>query len=139
MKESFSKEISSVATLHNFVDRFNEQEPISAEPLHTLRLALEELFTNMVKYSPEGREPVFVELERTKDSLQAHLIDYGVDAFDMTDPTQAPKVDVNRATDTIKPGGLGIHLTLQMIDTVEYEHKNGDSHIRLTLLLERDK
>lgn len=134
MRESFPKLISSTGALHEFVDRFAENQPIPEEKLHTLRLALEELFTNMVKYSPEGKEDVTVELSVVDDSLRAHLVDYSVKQFD---PTHAPEVDLDLPPEEITPGGLGIHLTLKMIDKVEYEHRDGDSHTLLTIYLGR--
>ena len=133
MKKSFAKQIGIVPDIHRFVDQFGAEAAVPDGPLNTLRLALEELFTNMVKYSSEGTQDVPIELTRTDDTITAHLVDRGVKPFDVT---RAPKVDINRDPKTIKPGGPGIHLTLEMIDEVQYDHIDGDSHITLKMHLE---
>lgn len=69
----------------------------------SIDFTIEELFTNMVKYSKMSVADVDVELVRLPRGIEVTLIDYDVDLFDIT---QAPDVDVSRPIEERVPGGL---------------------------------
>jgi len=91
--------------------------------------AVEELFTNMVKYEPNGAAEVELALAEIPRGVEATLIDRGVDRFD---PTQSPEVDVSRPISERRPGGLGLHLVRKMVDTIDYEYREDVREARIT-------
>jgi len=125
MERAFKKEIESLEAVFAFVDEFRRQELIPDEPLYAVKLALEELFTNMVKYHPESRREVVVRLERVADELVGTLTDSEVEPFDVTlvpAPAEPP-------LEKRRPGGLGLHLVRQMVDDLRYVHADGISTV----------
>ena len=93
-------------------------------------LAVEELFTNMVKYSPMGVADVRVELAEVDGGVEVTLTDYGVEPFDVS---RAPDVDVTLPIERRKPGGLGLHLVRRMAESVVYEYSEETRESRTTV------
>jgi len=93
-------------------------------------LAVEELFTNMVKYGVGSSAPVHLEMGAIAGGVEVRLTDVDVEPFDIT---QAPDVDVNAPIEEREPGGLGLHLIRRMADSVEYEYEKERRQSRITL------
>lgn len=89
-----------------------------------MQFAVEELFTNLVKYSKGGNRDILLDLRREGRRLFVSLTDFDVQEFDIR---TVPDVDVNRDLTDRKPGGLGIHLLKRMVDDVDYEFIDGRS------------
>jgi phosphoserine phosphatase len=93
-------------------------------------LALEELFTNMVKYGGASRADVAVSMAAIEGGVEIGMVDRDVEPFD---PTRGPAVDVEAPIDAREPGGLGVHLIRRMADSVEYEYNTQSRESRITL------
>src|SRR6188768_4102120 len=91
-------------------------------------LALEELFTNVVKYDEGGGAPVRIALARTADGVEATIIVDGVARFD---PAEGPEVDVALPIERRRPGGLGLHLVRQFADSLEYDYDEARRRARI--------
>jgi len=98
-----------------------------------LRLAVEELFTNMVKYNSNRRSRVAVRVTTDEDRIRIDLVDPDSDDFD---PTQLPAVDTSRPIQERKRGGLGLHLVREMTDGVEYHYEDRAMTVSVTKRLE---
>ena len=90
---------------------------------------LEELFTNMVKYSNTSDAAVRVEIAAIEDGVEVTLTDYDVEPFDVT---RAPDADITLPIEQRKPGGLGLHLIRRLVDSVAYEYFEEDRRSRIT-------
>jgi anti-sigma regulatory factor (Ser/Thr protein kinase) len=95
--------------------------------------ALEEIFTNMVKYNPDGKHDVSINLDKLGDRLRITLTDFDVEPFDVS-KAEEPRIDVPLEERDV--GGLGLHLTRKMMDDVDYEYVDRRSIITLTKMLE---
>ena len=93
-------------------------------------LAVEELFTNMVKYGVGSSAPVRLEVGAIAGGVEVRLTDVDVEPFDIT---QAPDVDVNAPIEEREPGGLGLHLIRRMADSIDYEYDSERRQSRITL------
>jgi serine/threonine-protein kinase RsbW len=124
-----SRSIGSLAGLFAFLDGFVERQGIPEDAAFDVRLALEELFTNMVKYHPEGGDRILVRLELDGPSVRATLQDFEVDSWDVT---RAPEPDVNAPLEARRPGGLGLHLVRKVTDDFRYEYRDRSSTITVT-------
>ena len=91
-------------------------------------LALEELFTNVVKYDEEGAAPVRIALARKAGGVEATVTVQGVGRFD---PTGAPAPDVGRPLEERTPGGLGLHLVRQFADSLQYDYDEARRQARI--------
>jgi phosphoserine phosphatase len=91
--------------------------------------ALEELFTNMVKYSAASRADIRIELTAVEGGVEVTLTDYDVEPFDVT---TAPDADVNLPIEQRRPGGLGLHIIRRLLDTIEYEYSKEQRQSRIT-------
>jgi serine/threonine-protein kinase RsbW len=93
----------------------------------TVDLALEELFTNIVKYG-RGQAPVSVTLTRVPGGLEVVLDDPDAEDFDVT---RAPDADTSLPLELRQPGGLGLHLIRRMLDSIEYQYVAERRHSRI--------
>ncbi len=126
----FGRSIDSLEGIHEFVAGFLESQGLSGPLSLDLDLVIEELFTNMVKYSPGGAPEIALRLERRNGGIEVVLRDFDVDRFD---PTQASEADADRALAERRPGGLGLRLVRRIAETVRYEYGDRTSTITLTL------
>ena len=133
MEKFFRKNIDSLDGIFQFVTEFLNAETIDEANSFSINLIFEELFTNMVKYSPESAEDIRLRIDRENDALVLSLTDFDVEPYDIT---ESHKVDVNQPLSERTPGGLGIHFVKQLTESISYEYENRRSKITLTKRLE---
>jgi sigma-B regulation protein RsbU (phosphoserine phosphatase) len=130
VRGTFERSFDALAAIAAFTaDAFARME-IDARLLPTVDLAVEELFTNMVKYGIGSTEPVRIELAAIAGGVELRMIDDDVEPFDIT---RSPDVDVDAPIEEREPGGLGLHLIRRMADSVAYEYVQERRQSRLTL------
>jgi len=133
MEGRFKRDIASLDAIFDFVAEFLAQQEIPPDNSFYANLVIEELFTNMVKYSKDGIQDIAIRLDRDGQRLVISLMDFNVEAFDIT---QSREVDVDRPMSERKAGGLGIHFVKQVADSVHYEYKDRNSTITVTKRIE---
>jgi len=133
MRRNFKRQISSLSQIFSFVNEILIMYEVNEANSFSINLAIEELFTNIVKYNRNSDSDITIEIEKEGRNLKVNLIDYGGDEFDVT---KTKEVDVTRRLEERKVGGLGLHLVKKMIDTLEYKYSNGESRITFTKNLE---
>jgi anti-sigma regulatory factor (Ser/Thr protein kinase) len=131
----FPRSFDSLPALVEFTAEAFDRLGIDPGVLPIVDLAVEELFTNMVKYGRGSQAPVRVDLSALGGGVEVALTDRDVDSFDIT---QAPDVDVRRVIEEREPGGLGLHLVRQMADGVEYAYNEDARESRITLRISRE-
>ena len=128
MERTFKRQIESLSDIFAFLKVASASFSLDDRTSFSVNMAVEELFTNMIKYGASGGKEIFVGLKKNKDRLSVHLIDYESSPFDLT---ELDEVDTSAPLDKRRPGGLGIHLVKCLMDEVTYEYKNGTTHILL--------
>lgn len=126
--KSFAPRTEAVAEVVGFSAEAFASEGIDAGLRPAVDLCLEELFTNLVKYG-RSAAPVRIELRGIEGGVEVTVIAEGVDDFD---PTQAPKVDISMPLEHRHPGGLGLHLVRQLVDSIKYEYQHHERRSRVT-------
>lgn len=95
-----------------------------------LFLAIDELTTNIILYAyPAAKGRLRLCLRREQDTVIAELFDQG----QPFDPTQRPAPDLDKPIEEREIGGLGIHLTRNMVDEIRYAREGQTNHLSLRL------
>jgi serine/threonine-protein kinase RsbW len=119
MEKNFARDIGSLDSIFEFVERFADTHGIDEATSFSMKLAAEELFTNFVKYNAGGREHILVSLDIEKSRLSIRLKDFDVDAADFE---QEKPPDVHLPLGERRIGGLGIHIVRSMFDSLTYDY-----------------
>jgi phosphoserine phosphatase len=126
---SFERSFDSIEDIVAFTAATFADQEIDPELLPAIDFAVEELFTNMVKYSTMSSAAVRIDLARIDGGVEVTLTDYDVEPFDVT---QAPDADIELPIEQRKPGGLGLHLIRRLVDSIEYEYSGESRQSRTT-------
>jgi anti-sigma regulatory factor (Ser/Thr protein kinase) len=133
MEKQFKRDVQSLESIFRFIEQFISSNGIEPSTVYPIELAVEELFTNILKYQPGGKSDVAVHLEKTDTKLIVRLQDFDAEPFDLT---QSAEIDTDNYIKQQKPGGLGIHLVKRMVDDLDYKYNNRTSTITLIKNLE---
>lgn len=93
---------------------------------HVVEFAIEEMFVNMVKYNTETDSDIEIVVSAIKDGIKVSLTDHNVDRFD---PSERAPLDVDAPLEDRTPGGLGVFLTLKLVDSFTYDYHDRTSKI----------
>ena len=124
VEKSFPRTAACLPEIFAFMDSFFEGAGVGEPARMPAQFAVEELFTNLVKYSRGGKKDISIELARDNGRLIVSLTDFDVEPFDIRN---APEVNTNAPIGDRKPGGLGIHLVKRMVDEIDYRYVDGRS------------
>ena len=128
VQKAFARRIDSLQNMFDFTAQAFDRLRIDSSLLHAVDFTVEELFTNMVKYSKMSGAAVDLTVSRIAGGVEVTLTDHDVDAFDVT---QSPEVDTSLPIEQRTPGGLGLHLIRRMVDSIEYEYKKETRQSRI--------
>ena len=129
-ERSFPKKFDSLKDIHMFLEKSISGIGLSTKQTYTLNLAAEEIFTNMVKYGKGSSNDVQVRLKVSEKDIILRMIDSDVAEFDIA---SVKKIDKNRPSKSIKPGGLGLHLVQNMADMFQYDYIDGSAVFTVTI------
>lgn len=112
-------EITELYTLNEFVS--NE---LPEENLY-VNLIVEEVFANIVDYSEA--DFIIVEIEYENATLMLNFIDNGIEF----NPLLKENPELPDTIDEAQIGGLGILLTKELSDELDYHYINGENHLKI--------
>jgi len=133
MEKSFKRATDSLEGVFAFLQDFAAAEGLDESVTYIMNLVVEELFTNMVKYSPQGAPEIPIRLTVNDGQLVMRLVDHDVEEFDIT---KTKRVNTDLPLEQRKPGGLGLHLIKHMVDEIDYQYKDKSSLITIKKQLE---
>ena len=133
MERSFKRDIAALDHVFAFMDEALAACAVDAASAYAVNFAVEEFFTNMVKYEPEGDHSVSINVSREENRLTVRMVDTGVQPFDVT-AARAPNLSASLEARPV--GGLGIHISKELLDSVTYDHEKGKSTITFVKTLE---
>ena len=126
---TLSNDVQEVPLLSTFIDEVCESHGVEMMTTMQMNLALEEAVVNVMTYGyPEGTKG-YVEISAQSDSSGLTFVIR--DSGKPFDPTTKGDVDTTLSAEERSIGGLGIHLVKQLMDSIQYEYKDG--HNILTL------
>jgi phosphoserine phosphatase len=124
-RRAFARSVDSLAQIF----AFTAEIVASPELRRTVDLALEELFTNIVRHGRPSASTVAIDIRRMDEAVRVTLTDPDADDFD---PRAAPAPDVGAPLERREPGGLGLHLVRRLVDTLEYRYSPEQRTARIT-------
>jgi anti-sigma regulatory factor (Ser/Thr protein kinase) len=135
-QRSFGRSFDSLPAIVAFTAEVFARARIDTGLMPVTDLAIEELFTNMVKYSIGSKADVRIEMTGIEGGVEVTLTDYDVDRFDIT---ATPDVDISLPIEQRRPGGLGLYLIRRLLDSIEYEYEEATRQSRITFRKTRAK
>lgn len=112
-------DIRRIPEMSRFLEDIAEKLSMDPAIATQVQLAAEEAVVNVMNYAyPEDKKgDVTIKVSSDGHTLQLTIIDSGI-AFD---PTARDKVDTSLSAEDRPIGGLGIHLVMNLMDSVNYE------------------
>jgi serine/threonine-protein kinase RsbW len=130
MRRDFPRHLDSLSTLYEFAEEIMAASDVDGSVRFPVHLAMEELFVNMVKYNPRVSTDIQVDVSVTpENSVEVSMVDRGGVEFDVT--KQRP-VDIEAPLEERTPGGLGVYLIQNLVDTLRYEYQDGRGEVIFT-------
>lgn len=125
--------LESLGQIEQAVAAFGDEQEWPADLLFHVQLVLDELATNVINhgYGASGYD-FQVMIESRPQAVRIEV----VDEARPFDPLQdAPQPAIDASVEERELGGLGVHITKQLMDEMEYRRENGKN--RLTLVKNR--
>jgi anti-sigma regulatory factor (Ser/Thr protein kinase) len=121
--------LSELKTLSKKLIAFGRNIGLPELSVSEINICLDELFTNIVLYgfNDELEHKVKFTMKVDDNILIATIEDDGVPF----NPLKKKAVDLPANVDSAEIGGLGIHITRELVDKISYERKRGIN--RLTI------
>ncbi|MGI9233671.1 MAG: ATP-binding protein [Woeseiaceae bacterium] len=129
MHRDFARDFDSLTALYQFAEDILAANEIAEAVRFPVHLALEELFTNMVKYNPDTAGDIAVDVVVDKGAVTVTLTEDDVDEFDVSRPRD---VDTSASLADRTPGGLGLYLLQNLVDKLEYDYRDRRSSVVFT-------
>jgi len=132
MRKNFERTLSSLEEVFLFLDDFAADNRLDAVTLSNIRLVVEEMFTNIIKYGIRSQKKITIDISLTGSELLLQLIDKNGQPFD---PTQSAEYDTQQSLEERPIGKLGLHLVKNLTDDIKYEHKKGQTILTIKKVL----
>jgi serine/threonine-protein kinase RsbW len=119
-----------VAGALNDVEKSCRARGLESETVLDLRLVVEEVLTNIVKYAYHAPDEESIELRLTisPEFVRMEFRDRGMPF----NPLEAPAPDLETRVEERGPGGFGIHLARSLVDDARYSREERVNVLVLT-------
>ena len=119
----FVNQKAEIGRLAQFVDRFGEEQHLSADDVMSLNLVLDEVVMNIINhgYDDAGEHQIPVTLALDGDVVTIRVEDDGRPF----NPLDAPPPNLDVPIEERQVGGLGIHIVRSVMDDVEHRRDGG--------------
>jgi sigma-B regulation protein RsbU (phosphoserine phosphatase) len=124
---SVNPTMETVPQVAAFVEEHLEKFKVPVKLSTKLMVAVDEIYSNIVRYS--GASEAQVQIMKETDTLRLVFRDNGKPY----NPLDAKEPDVTASAEDRAIGGLGIFMVRKMMDNVEYMYKGGQNVLTLTM------
>jgi len=133
VEQTFTRSIKALDGIFDFTNEFALAHGINDKVRYVLDFAVEEFFTNMVKYNSTGQGNIQMRMSVNNNEIIVHLVDPDSGEFDVT---KDRGLDLRKSLTDRKVGGLGVFLVQKLVENLHYHHQNRISTISFRLPLE---
>lgn len=110
-------DVKQLATIRAFIEEQARELDVDSSAIYDLALAANEIATNVIVHGYRGQQgSIDIELRQLGDAIEMRLRDQAP----LFDPTRAPAPDLSLRLHQRPFGGVGIHLTRQLMDVIRY-------------------
>lgn len=131
-KEKFTipAEFDHLALIRDFIERTGNKYSFSNRVINSLKLAVEEACTNIIRHGYKGMPPgkIVIKFIIRRFSFTVVLVDNGR-SFD---PRQVKPPDLKHYVEIGKVGGLGIMMIRKLMDEIDYRSDSRKNEFRMT-------
>lgn len=120
--------LESIEQVTAFVEQELEKAGIPLKVIVQMNIAVDEIFSNIARYS--GADDATVGVTAKDGCITLRFADNG----SPYDPTEKPDPNTSLSAEERNIGGLGIFMVKKSMDTVEYEYQDGFNILTLTKL-----
>ena len=124
---SVTPTMESVPQVASFVEEHLEKFEVPMKLTMKLMVAVDEIYSNIVRYS--GAAEAQIRLVKEGTTLKLIFRDNGKPY----NPLDAKEPDVTASAEERSIGGLGIFMVRKMMDNVEYMYKDNQNVLTLTM------
>jgi anti-sigma regulatory factor (Ser/Thr protein kinase) len=123
-------EIPQLALLSAAIERIGREHALAQKPLVQLQVTLDEIVSNVIKYAwPEGgSHEIRIRITVDSGKVKVDVADDGMSFDPRNTALHAPPPSGQRR----RPGGVGLHMVRQLMDSFEYTRIGGWNHSTLT-------
>ena len=122
--------LDEIDRIHAAVEILAAAEGWEPDLVFQIKLVVEEIGTNIVKYGydDEGDSDIQITLTSDSDALTMEIVDDGkpFDPF-----AEAPPPDLDSPIPDRPIGGLGVYLVQKLMDESQYRRENGKNKVTL--------
>jgi serine/threonine-protein kinase RsbW len=134
---TITKGLGELPRVIEAVDAFCTGHGVSERDAHSLRLAVEEIVSNVLQHGYGGMpRPVTISLETLPPDRVRIVV---TDRAPTYNPLLRPEVDTTLPLEERPIGGLGVHLVKRLMDATRYERREGQNVLTMELVLDREK
>ncbi|MCE0483568.1 MAG: ATP-binding protein [Methylacidiphilales bacterium] len=122
LRRTITNEVHELESLMNATTNFLEDQNVDAQAVYRVKLALEEMITNIIKHGYDDYEShqIDVAIELRPEEIVGTITDDGHEF----NPLEQELKNKNAALPERKVGGLGIHIIKELLNEVNYRREN---------------
>lgn len=122
--------LSGIGIMHDQLAKMVKEWDINKDVAFSMKLALEEIVTNIIQYGYNGKEEYDITI---RFSIEKHNLRIQIkDSSPEFNPLNVPEpIDMNNPVEDRNIGGLGIHLVKKFTDNFSYRRMNSKNVITL--------
>ena len=125
--------LSEIEKLSKAVAEFGKINNLSSEVIYDVRLALEEVVSNIINYGFEDNyeHQISIEMNLQGETLTMKIKDDGKPF----NPLEVKSTNLEKPFDEREIGGMGIHIVRKLMDKILYKREEGNNVLQLTKYL----
>ena len=122
--------LENISKLTDFVNKKIDKYNCSKKTKSEINIVIDEIFGNIVKHGYKNKQGKLCVKTEILDNPLTLVMIFEDEAF-LYNPTLNKEVNVKTNIDDKKYGGLGVHITKKIIDSMEYENKDGKNILKI--------
>ena len=131
LRVSLANDVREVQRINSALGDFLAEEGVPGRTIHHVRLVVEELVVNVVRYAYEDKTAHKIGVDvRTEPRRVVVTIEDDGRPFN---PNDAPPVMIVQAMEQRRGGGLGIHLVKKLARELTYSRVDNRNRVRATI------